>query len=85
MKKTFDEIIDDEFNLEENYSLTSGDLDYISEQAKKLMKLVREKTIEECIQKGYGLYYENIFDKNPDYVKIEETSLKDIDKNSIEI
>lgn len=85
MKRTFNEIIEDEFNSEENYSLTSGDLDYISEWAIKLMKLVREKTIEECIQKGYSLYYENIFDKNPDYVKIEETSLKDIDKNSIEI
>lgn len=83
MRKTFDEIIEDEFNSEENYSLTSGDLEYISEWAKKLMKLVREKTIEECIEKGYGLYFEDEFDYNPSIVNINKESLEKLDKESI--
>ena len=85
MKKTFDEIIEDEFNSEENYSLTSGDLDYISEWAKKLMKIVREKTIEECIEKGYGLYFEDEFDYNPSIVNINKESLEKLDKESIKV
>ena len=85
MKKTFEEILADEFNKEENYSITSGDLDDIEVWAKKIMKEIREATIKECIKKGYGLYYENAFDKNPTYINIEEKSLEKLDKNSIEI
>ena len=78
MKKTFEQLL-------KQYPSFTNEGGYGKEYVLEMLKLVREKTIEECIQKGYGLYYENIFDKNPDYVKIEETSLKDIDKNSIEI
>jgi len=78
MKKTFKQLL-------KQYPTFTNDKCYGEACVLEMLKLVREKTIEECIQKGYGLYYENIFDKNPDYVKIEETSLKDIDKNSIEI
>ena len=78
MKKTFKQLL-------KQYPTFTNDKCYGKTCVLEMLKLVREKTIEECIQKGYGLYYENIFDKNPDYVKIEETSLKDIDKNSIEI
>ena len=78
MKKTFKQLL-------KQYPTFTNDKCYGETCVLEMLKLVREKTIEECVQKGYGLYYENIFDKNPDYVKIEETSLKDIDKNSIEI
>ena len=50
-----------------------------------LLKKVREATIKECIKKGYGLYYENIFDKNPTFVDLYEDSIQNLDKESIEI
>lgn len=51
----------------------------------QLLLLVREKTIEECIEKGYGLYCENEFDYNPSIVSINKESLEKLDKNSIEL
>lgn len=78
MKKTFKQLL-------KQYPTFTNDKCYGETCVLEMLKLVREKTIEECIQKGYGLYYENIFDKNPDYIKIEETSLKDMNKNLIEL
>ena len=51
----------------------------------QLLLLVREKTIEECIEKGYGLYCEDKFDYNPSIVSINKESLEKLDKNSIEL
>jgi len=51
----------------------------------QLLLLVREKTIEECIEKGYGLYCEDEFDYNPSIVSINKESLEKLDKNSIEL
>lgn len=87
MRKTFDEIIDNELNLEENYSLTSGDLYDMSEWAKKLMKLVREKTIEECIKKAE--VHNRQLNSNSlafnNYWELDKNSLLKLDKESIEV
>lgn len=83
MKKLFEDLIKE--NQTEFHRLSSY-IDVIrSEKVLNLLIKVRESTIKECIEKGYGLYYENIFDKNPTYVNIESKSLEKLDKNSIEI
>jgi hypothetical protein len=81
--KTFENLIKE--NQTESHRLFSY-IDVIkSEIVLDLLKQVRIATIKECIEKGYGLYYENIFDKNPTIVDIESTSLDRLDKNSIKI
>lgn len=78
MRKTFKQLL-------KQYPTFTNDKCYGEAYVLEMLKLVREKTIEECIKKGYGLYYESVFDKNPTYVPVEKTSLKDINKNSIEL
>lgn len=83
MRKTFKELAENEHfttSFEDSFNKVIDFEDVI-----KLMKLVREKTIEECIEKGYGLYYESVFDKNPTYVNVEDKSLEKLDKESIEV
>ena len=83
MKKLFEDLIKE--NQTESHRLSSY-IDVIrSEKVLKLLRKVRESTIKECIEKGYGLYHEDIFDKNPTYINIESESLEKLDKNSIEI
>lgn len=77
MRRTFEQILQKRYDLD----LSSSAFDEII----GIMQYIREATIKECIEKGYGLYYENIFDKNPTYVNIESKSLEKLDKNSIEI
>ena len=77
MRKTFRQILQERRDLDLSSS-AFDELIYLFQQ-------IRETTIKECIKKGYGLYYENAFDKNPTYVNIEEKSLEKLDKNSIEI
>lgn len=77
MRKTFRQILQERRDLDLSSS-AFDELIYLFQQ-------IRETTIKECIEKGYGLYYENAFDKNPTYVNIEEKSLEKLDKNSIEI
>lgn len=79
MRKTFKEILADEFNSEENYSITSGDLDDIKLWAEKLMKKVRESTIKECqtLSKLKYLAGETGY--------LSKESVLQLDKNSIEI
>ena len=81
--KTFENLIKE--NQTESHRLFSY-IDVIkSEIVLDLLKQVRIATIKECIEKGYGLYYENEFKKNPTIVDIESTSLDRLDKNSIKI
>ena len=77
MRKTFEQILKERPDLDLSGS-AFDELIYLFQQ-------VRIATIKECIEKGYGLYYENIFDKNPAIVDIESTSLDRLDKNSIKI
>lgn len=59
--------------------LDRSDLDLSSSQFDEILEileLVREKTIEECLNKGYCLYYSSKFDNNPTYVNIHKESLK---------
>ncbi len=77
MRKTFRQILQERSDLD----LSSSAFDELI----NLFQQIREATIKECIKKGYGLYYENAFDKNPTYINIEEKSLEKLDKNSIEI
>ena len=77
MRKTFRQILQERRDLDLSSS-AFDELIYLFQQ-------IRETTIKECVEKGYGLYYENAFDKNPTYVNIEEKSLEKLDKNSIEI
>ena len=77
MRKTFRQILQERRDLDLSSS-AFDELIYLFQQ-------IRETTIKECIKKGYGLYYENAFDKNPTYINIEEKSLEKLDKNSIEI
>ena len=76
MKKTFNEILGKGTKI---YGETVYPKDYVIQ----ILKLVREKTIEECIEKGYGLYYEDKFDYNPSIVSINKESLEKLDKESI--
>lgn len=78
MKKTFEELLG-------KGSKVGGELMYPKNYILKLMKEIRESTIKECIERGYGLYYESVFDRNPTYVDIEDKSLEKLDKTSIEI
>lgn len=78
MKKTFNEILGKGTKI---YGETVYPKDYVIQ----ILKLVREKTIEECIEKGYGLYYEDKFDYNPSIVNINKESLEKLDKESIEV
>jgi len=78
MKKTFKQLL-------KNIPSFTNDGGYGEDYVLELLKQVREVTIKECIKKGYGLYYESVFDRNPTYVDIEDKSLEKLDKNSIEI
>lgn len=78
MKKTFEELLG-------KGSKVGGKAVYPKDHILKLLKEAREATIKECVEKGYGLYYEDIYDVNPTYIDIEEKSLEKLDKNSIEI
>ena len=77
MRKTFEKILKERHDLDLSSS-AFDELIYLFQQ-------VRIATIKECIEKGYGLYYEDIYDVNPTYIDIEEKSLEKLDKNSIEI
>ena len=79
MKKTFEEILADEFNKEENYSITSGDLDDIEVWAKKIMKEIREATIKECVELSKIKYYAG------ETGYLDKDVILQLDKNSIEI
>jgi len=76
MRKTFKEILGKGTKI---YGETVYPKDYVIQ----ILKLVREKTIEECIEKGYGLYFEDEFDYNPSIVNINKESLEKLDKESI--
>lgn len=83
MRKTFKELAENEhftISFEDSFNKVIDFEDVI-----KLMKLVREKTIEECIEKGYGLYFEDEFDYNPSIVNINKESLEKLDKESIKV
>ena len=77
MRKTFRQILQERSDLD----LSSSAFDELID----LFQQIREATIKECIEKGYGLHYESAFDKNPTYVDVEDKSLEKLDKNSIEI
>jgi hypothetical protein len=77
MRKTFEQILKERSDLD----LSSSAFDELID----LFQQIREATIKECIEKGYGLHYESAFDKNPTYVDVEDKSLEKLDKNSIEI
>ena len=77
-RKTFKQLL-------KNIPLFTNDGGYGKNYVLQLLKEVRESTIKECIEKGYGLYYESVFDRNPTYVDIENKSLEKLDKNSIKI
>jgi diaminopimelate decarboxylase len=77
MRKTFEQILSERRDLD----LSSSAFDELID----LFQQIREATIKECIEKGYGLHYESAFDKNPTYVDVEDKSLEKLDKNSIEI
>ena len=83
MKKTFEDLIKE--NQTESHRLFSYTDVIKSEKVLDLLQQIREATIKECIEKGYGLHYESAFDKNPTYVDVEDKSLEKLDKNSIEI
>lgn len=78
MKKTFKQLL-------KQYPTFTNDKCYGETCVLEMLKLVREKTIEECIEKGYGLYCEDEFDYNPSIVNINKESLEKLDKNSIEL
>ena len=88
MKKTFNEILDEEFNSEENYSLTSGDVDDLRSWALKLMKQVRETTLKEAVKEVHftinGESYQYL-QKNATIIAIDKKSILNLDKNSIEL
>ena len=77
MRKTFEQILQKRPDLD----LSGSAFDELID----LFQQIRETTIKECIEKGYGLHYESAFDKNPTYVDVEDKSLEKLDKNSIEI
>lgn len=77
MRKTFRQILQERSDLD----LSSSAFDELID----LFQQIREATIKECIEKGYGLHYESAFDKNPTYVDVEDKSLEKLDKNLIEI
>ena len=77
MRKTFEKLLQERSDL----NLSSSVFDELID----LFQQIREATIKECIEKGYGLHYESAFDKNPTYVDVEDKSLEKLDKNSIEI
>ena len=77
MRKTFEQILKERSDL----NLSGSAFDELID----LFQQIRSSTIKECIEKGYGLYYESAFDKNPTYVDVEDKSLEKLDKNSIEI
>ena len=95
MVKTFEEILKEEFNSEENYAITSGDIDEIEIFCLKLMKLVRTQTLIEAANKADADYY--IFGNSDDEKRIESYDLSNVEcyvlkesilqlnKNSIEI
>lgn len=78
MKKTFEQLL-------KQYPSFTNEGGYGKEYVLEMLKLVREKTIEECIEKGYGLYFEDEFDYNPSIVNINKESLEKLDKESIEV
>ena len=83
MKKLFEDLIKE--NQTESHRLSSY-IDVIrSEKVLNLLIKVKESTIKECIEKGYGLYCEDEFDYNPSIVSINKESLEKLDKNSIEL
>jgi len=87
MVKTFEELIEEKFKNEQNYSLTSGDLYDIKTFCLELLKLVRSQTLIEASNKADADY---IFIKDVDgaddiEVYVLKESILGLDKNSIEI
>ena len=81
MRKTFNEILDEEFNLEENYSITSGDVDDLRPWALKLMNKIREATLKEASEKAELNINTNDWQKR----WVDKDSILNLDKDSIEI
>ena len=77
MRKTFEQILQERSDLD----LSSSAFDELID----LFQQIRKATIKECVEKGYGLYYESVFDRNPTYVDIEDRALEKLDKTSIKI
>lgn len=75
MRKTFEQILKERSDLD----LSSSAFDELID----LFQQIREATIKECIEKGYGLYFEDEFDYNPSIVNINKESLEKLDKESI--
>ena len=96
--KTFEEILNEEFNKEENLYLHSGESDDIKDFCIKLMKLVRSQTLIEAAEKADVDW--NISDERAARYHIQDggyfrdldidcyvltESILGLDKNSIEI
>ena len=77
MRKTFEQILQERPDLD----LSGSAFDELIDLFQQIMKA----TIKECVEKGYGLYYESVFYRNPTYVYIEDRALEKLNKNSIEI
>ena len=75
MRKTFEQILKERSDLD----LSGSAFDELID----LFQQIREATIKECIEKGYGLYFEDEFDYNPSIVNINKESLEKLDKESI--
>ena len=86
--KTFNEILEKEFNLEENYSITSGDIDDIKPWVLKLMKQVRKATLQECARKTQikeDWWQDNGHPEGFSYTIVDKDSILNLDLNSIEV